>query len=86
MKNRKNEKITCCICGEKFNMQYSHNPYPVREESWFGERENRCCGECNDMFVIKSRIAMPRKDVIARNVFIAKLRKMDYEALSKVFN
>ena len=37
----------CCICGAKLPLAFSHDPKPVRPESWYGERENRCCGDCN---------------------------------------
>lgn len=82
----KKEMITCCICGEKFPMHESHNPYPVRDESWFGDKENRCCVVCNDTIVSKSRTAaFLTGDVIYRQVYAAKLKKMSYEELLKTF-
>lgn len=38
----------CCICGET-NSGYGNNPQPVKPTG-------RCCGRCNDEFVIWARL------------------------------
>lgn len=81
----KKEMITCCICGDKIPMNESHNPYPVRDESC-GEEVNRCCVRCNDMIVQRARTgAFLRGDIIYRQTYAAKLKKMSFEELRKTF-
>ena len=69
--------MKCCICGRTIdNNCQGHNPYPVRSESWYGEKENRCCTSCNQRIVIPTRIRFGRR-VESHNA----LMKMDYEEL-----
>lgn len=42
--------MECCICGKEFE-GYGNNPYPVCK----GE-DDRCCDECDAMYVIPARI------------------------------
>jgi hypothetical protein len=70
--------LKCCICGDIIeNELQGHNPYPVRPESWYGEKEYRCCTCCNQRIVIPARIRFGRNDNHHRNTFM----KMDYEEL-----
>ena len=52
----------CCICGAKISDELGHNPYPVRAESWYGERENRCCPTCNYQLVVPARLRFGRSE------------------------
>lgn len=71
-------EMKCCICGAAISDdRHSHNPYPVRPESWYGEKENRCCGTCNQRIVIPARIRCGRNVAVHRNL----LMEMDYEDL-----
>lgn len=72
---------TCCICGAKLPIAFSHNPYPVREKSWFGQKENRCCSDCNTDLVLPARISLPHRDVLTRNILIARYKNMSHKEL-----
>ena len=48
-------ELECVLCGDTF-IGGGHNPYPLAEESWFGERQNRCCSACN-LVVVAARMA-----------------------------
>ncbi len=41
-------KFDCCLCDRKEIETYPHNPQPIMEGD--------CCGECNNKFVIPTRI------------------------------
>lgn len=56
------ETMKCCICGKPITTEGSHDPYPVRPESWYGEKKNRCCRLCNDCIVVPCRIIFGRTD------------------------
>lgn len=43
-----NKEQVCCICGKKF-VGYGNNPAPYK-------KSGRCCDQCNDDYVIPSRI------------------------------
>lgn len=47
----KDEVKKCSICGKEFE-GWGNNPYPVTK----GE-DDRCCDECNMLYVIPARIA-----------------------------
>lgn len=69
--------MKCCICGRTIDDdRQGHNPYPVRPQSFPGEKENRCCTFCNQRIVIPSRIRYGRNDYHHRTMM-----KMDYEEL-----
>lgn len=69
--------MKCCICGKTIDDdRQGHNPYPVRPESWYGEKENRCCAFCNQRIVIPSRIRFGRNANHHRTMM-----KMGYEEL-----
>lgn len=70
------EKMKCCICGSSITDRTSHNPYPVRPESWYGEKVNRCCSHCNSRIVIPVRYLYGRKSQ-DHHIFM----KMNYEEL-----
>ncbi len=70
----------CCICGTPITDEEGHNPYPVRPTSWYGERENRCCGNCNYRIVIPARLRFGRYITNNHNP----LMKMDYDELLDV--
>lgn len=70
----------CCICGTPITDEQGHNPYPVRPESWYGERENRCCRNCDCQIVIPARIRFGRDGTNHRTA----LMKMDYEELLNI--
>ncbi len=36
----KEEKLICCICGNKCENNYGNNPYPLN-------KSGRCCNTCN---------------------------------------
>lgn len=61
MKKAKKMKLRCCICGKEMKGDNSHNPYPVRKGSCYGETENRCCSECNSKIVVPIRIRLGRE-------------------------
>ena len=43
----------CCLCGNLIGDDpYGHDPHPLCE----GESEDRCCGTCNQEYVIPARI------------------------------
>ena len=71
------EEMKCCICGAPITDIQGHNPYPVRPESWFGEKENRCCGHCNREIVIPARFRFGRNPADHGNA----LMEMNYEEL-----
>lgn len=72
------DTMRCCICGTPINNdRLGHNPYPVRPESWYGEKENRCCGLCNQRIVIPARIRYGRNVQKHHN----RLMEMDYDEL-----
>ena len=48
LREGKDEKFICCICGEE-STGYGNNPEPVKHEG-------RCCDACNRKFVIPARI------------------------------
>ena len=46
----------CCICGEIYPSMQSNNPFPVRPQTYeVGDTMTRCCKDCNDFFVLRSR-------------------------------
>lgn len=72
------KEMRCCICGERIEQDcLGHNPYPVRPESWYGEKEYRCCSLCNMLIVLPTRIRYGRNFPSGHNV----LMDMDYEEL-----
>lgn len=82
----KNPKmVKCCICGEIIPALYSHNPYPIRKESNFGENESRCCSECNADMVVASRFPLHGMNVFEQHNYIMQLRKMNYTELREHF-
>jgi hypothetical protein len=69
--------MKCCICGNIIaDDRGGHNPYPVRPQSFPGEKVNRCCTRCNQRIVIPTRLRFGRNE---RNYHT--LMKMDYEEL-----
>lgn len=46
----------CIICGKEINLRDSHNAAPIisREKN----SKNRCCTDCNDNFVLPTRMGM----------------------------
>lgn len=71
-------EFKCCICGAIIaDNDHSHDPYPVRPESWYGERENRCCDECNSHIILPIRAKHGRHAPEHRE----QLMKMSYEEL-----
>jgi hypothetical protein len=76
---------TCCICGAKLPLAFSHDPKPVRPESWYGERENRCCGDCNADIVLPARMSIPFGDILTRNILTARYKNMNYKELRASF-
>lgn len=74
-----NEELSlfeCCICGTRISDELGHNPYPVRPESWYGERKNRCCPTCNYQIVVPARLRFGRSEANHR-----KLVKLDMDEL-----
>lgn len=74
------EDMKCCICGAVISDEQSHDPYPVRPESWYGEKENRCCANCNYQIVIPARLRFGRSEASYR-----KLAKLDRDDLIGIF-
>ena len=57
-----NEKSgVCCICGKPYH-DYGNNAMPLMN--------GRCCKECNEEFVIPSRISLRRKGINFRTIDI----------------
>lgn len=52
--------MKCCICGNPITDKTGHDPYPVRPESWYGEKDNRCCSRCNSQIVFPIRLRYGR--------------------------
>ena len=52
MNNKEQEYHNCSICGAGF-YGWGHNPQPVKKDV-----DARCCGFCNSMVVIPSRLDM----------------------------
>ena len=77
----------CCICGGELSLMQSHNPYPVRPESHFGEKENRCCSDCNDKIVFPARMYLfsYRDNTRKYKNPMNKLRAKDYATLCEIF-
>ena len=71
------DMLTCSICGKKMERRHSHDAYPVREESWYDEDENRCCDDCNSQIVMKYRINFGRDG----GGFHEKMKSMNYKEL-----
>ncbi len=71
------EGMKCCICGTPITDREGHDPYPVRPESWYGEKENRCCKKCNYQIVVPARFRFGRHAPNHRDA----LMKMNYDEL-----
>ena len=56
------KKIKCAICGKEITITEGNNPYPVRPWSAINSDKNRCCHECNEMYVIPFRFAIAGKN------------------------
>ena len=51
------KKMICCICGKTIENEYdANNPYPVRPYTSIGDKVGRCCGECNQKYVLTFRM------------------------------
>lgn len=46
----------CCVCGETYT-HWGNNPCPLKDKEGkdFGEND-RCCDDCNSLYVIPARI------------------------------
>ena len=55
----------CCLCGIEF-YGYGNNPYPLCDVN---DCDGRCCNECDNKYVIPSRIIMVYKGKSAEEVF-----------------
>lgn len=75
----KEMKLKCCICGKEMKGVNSHNPYPVRKGSWYGETENRCCSECNSNIVVPIRIRLGSE--VGDSKYRRILQRMSHEDL-----
>ena len=51
---KEKEVKKCCICGKEFT-EYGNNPRPYKEEGI-------ACNECNEKYVIPSRIEAIKKE------------------------
>lgn len=69
--------MKCCICGTPITDKTGHDPYPVRPESWYGEKDNRCCSKCNGQIVFPVRLRYGRHALNHRE----KLMKMNHDEL-----
>lgn len=81
--------IKCCICNVNIKEKESHNPWPIRPNSSMGDKENRCCKNCNDILVIPARIACvcsTYEDMEDMEDFYEKLSDMNYEQLMNTIN
>lgn len=73
------EEFKCCLCGTKITDMTSHNPFPVRPESWYGEKKNRCCKKCNNRIILPIRMRYGRNNYQHHERYM----KMNYEELLK---
>ena len=74
-----NKHMKCCLCGSDIdNDHMGHNPYPVRPQSWYGDKKNRCCTACNQHIVIPIRMRSYKNQNID---YHRTMMKMDYEQL-----
>ena len=73
------EMFRCSICGKPITHEISHNAYPVRPQSWYGEKKNRCCSECNSQIILPIRIRLGRE--AGGEKYRKKLRNMNHDDL-----
>ena len=78
------EVVRCCICSKVINVKESNNAWPVREYSFIGEKENRCCHTCNLEIVTPIRIGMICGTETQVQEAHKTLRKMDYYELTNL--
>lgn len=78
IKKMRSNEVTCCICGEKIHRSTAHDPYPVRQETWYDDNV-RCCTGCNYRFVMPIRITLGRNGGGHHEA----LKKMDFLGLVK---
>lgn len=76
---REENYFECCLCGAKITDSTGNDPYPVRPETWYGEKEGRCCPNCNNKIVMPSRILWGRNRVDTE--VIKTLNSYDYNEL-----
>lgn len=81
--HRDTSKVKCCICGTTVYNDESHNPYPVREYSFFGSTVNRCCAKCNKELVIPMRIMASNISETKRDEFHKELVKSPEAVIRK---
>ena len=62
------EKFKCCICGREF-VGFGNNPWGAMYKDENGEakdfnikEDDRCCDECDQLYVIPGRIYKYRKN------------------------
>lgn len=66
----KQKKMThrCCICGKEFS-GYGNNPDPLKNyNKVFFKRDDVCCNECNDEFVLDYRLCCLTNDIKALKI------------------
>lgn len=55
------QELECVLCGETF-VGGGHNAWPLAEESYFGEKENRCCEDCNYTVILMRMLRFQAAD------------------------
>lgn len=59
--NYKNNK-NCSLCGNELENEYGNNPFPLLKRD-----TDRCCNQCNNNYVIKSRLCVmlyPKTEIL----------------------
>ena len=49
MRQGKEKKIICCLCGKKISDVMSNDAWPIIS--------GRCCSKCNDTIVVPARLS-----------------------------
>jgi hypothetical protein len=78
------EVVRCSICSKIIKEIESNNAWPVRAYSSIGEKENRCCHECNNGIVLPIRIGLIRATAEEVEELHKKFNKMDYYELTNL--
>ena len=81
-----NKMIKCCICGKKIPVEMGNNPAPIRTASFIGDTENRCCNECNDVFVTPARITLLHSTREQYESISKQLNNLSYDELLNIFS
>lgn len=63
---------TCCLCGQQFH-RFGNNPDPLGDPN-----TERCCSDCNAMYVIPVRMGHPINPDTAEEKIVRRYLKLLY--------